>query len=403
MTLVTTALVAAVAASLALASPALADRDGTTPPAESAGFSVASVARDAPVDARVGDLTIRPALPGTGARRLAAASVRQDLLTARVSGTFVLDAEPTGATASYLRVVFGHLGGGQCVEDLRISTPTFGALAAGFSRSGATYRLDLAEAQAGYETWNCAVAGLTDDPVTVQYSVLMGQLTDIYAQPQPVLSKPELLDSSKIKLVRGVWTKLDVTVTNAGRVPADHVVISGAGKGVKVRTTALGWLNSGGEGTAKVKVKLTGKKRKARLVLVASAGAAQASREVTVRATRAPAPPTSGTWRSKDGTFTFKVRNGKVVGFRGHDLKITCQPPGDLATHYTGTLDFPTTKIARSGIVDDAVDYDKGDAWYNSWLEMRISGGRATKGHFAYVTAGSCKAIEDFTAKRVGR
>lgn len=127
-------------------------------------------------------------------------------------------------------------------------------------------------------------------------------------------------------------------------MPADEVLLSGAGKGVKVRT-----------------------------------------------------------YRSEGGTITFRVRKGKVTGFRGHDLRVTCQPPGDLAVHYTATLRFPTTTIARSGIADDAEEYAKGDAWYNSWLEMKISGRRATKGHFAYVSAGSCRASEDFTARRVGR
>ena len=62
--------------------------------------------------------------------------------------------------------------------------------------------------------------------------VLVGPLVD--ELPTLSIGNATLLGSKKLKLVRGVWTKIDVEVANAGPGVAGDAVVSGKGKGLKV-------------------------------------------------------------------------------------------------------------------------------------------------------------------------
>ena len=154
----------------------------------------------APVVARAGDLTVRPAGYPTAAepaRQLASGSVAQRLREGRVTGTFVLRAAPDAATASDLRVAFGRFVGGTCQAEAEVTTPTAGARAAGFGGTGATVELDAPLAGAGSAGWDCAFAALTapgqpPSPATT-HDVLIGSLTDVLGLPRLRVAAVEVL------------------------------------------------------------------------------------------------------------------------------------------------------------------------------------------------------------------
>ncbi|MEO9323091.1 hypothetical protein ABFT23_06340 [Nocardioides sp. C4-1] len=358
-----------------------------------------SPAAAALIDARVGALTFRPDAPGTGARRLASASVRQDLYLDRVSGTFVLDAEPVAGTTSYLRVTFGHLDAGRsCQGDLELRTDTTSP-SNGFTRSGRTLRLVATERRFGYQDWDCAFAVLdldtngdaSDGSVR---SVLIGELTDVPARPVLAVTGVQLLDARALRLVRGVWTTIEVTVANRGRADAARVVLRGSGRGVQVRPTPVGVVRDDDDTTVQVRVRLTGK-RATTLRLTASGGGATASRSVRVARAKAPARPRPGTYRSADGDTTFSVSGGKIRGFR---VRTTTRCGGypDIPTTTYNTYSFRTVGVPRNGIV---VAKEKGRL-YTARLQLRIAGGKVTQGRFSYAGPAACFAVERFTASR---
>jgi hypothetical protein len=359
--------------------------------------AVAAPHRDAPVEARVGELTTR-AGNGTGAQRLTSASVRQDLVAGTVSGTFVLDAEP--GPSAYLRVTFGELNGNNCQGDLEVNTSTT-ALDPEFTRSGRTYTMSAAVSQASYATWDCAFAALADDlsdsPTT--YSLLGGPLTDVLAQPQLAIDAPTLLDSAKLKLVPGVWTTLEVQVRNTGRADAPPVALSGKGKGLKVKPDTTDYpLYGGGSGVLRIRVKLT-RAKPAKMTLTAAAGASTATRTAKVKPVGAPAAPLPGKYRAKKADLSFTIAGGKVKGFRIY-TQTTCGGYPSLPTYTMNTYTVPDTRIPRSGIVD-RLDVK---SLYSVMLRMKVVRGKVTKGYFRYYQPDSrCEAIETFTARRTGR
>lgn len=394
---VSIALACSLVASLASAAPAAADDDPLSFRLE--GGAPTETAQAAPVDARVGNLTSRPTFPGSGARRLTSATVRQDLVADRVSGTFVLDAVPTAGTTSYLRVTFGHLDDNNCVGDLELNsrTPSPGT---GFYRSGRTITMNVSESQAGYEDWDCAFVALTDslEGSPTVYSLLIGALRNVYAKPDLRIQAPKLLRSKKIKLVRGVWTILEVDVKNVGRADAGRVLLKGKGKGLRVKQTrSRNALSTGSTDTVRLKVQLVKKMRKTKLKLVGRASGDTARRAATVRRVGPPARPKPGKYTSRNGV-KFRITAGrtpKVTGFRVY-AQTTCGAYPDIPTTTMNYYDFPTTKIGRNGIVDRIKRADL----YTVRLQLLVRGGKVTRGYFRYGGPNWCRAVKTFTARR---
>ncbi len=353
-------------------------------------------ARATPVDARVGTLTTRPAgLPdGTGSRRLASAKVKQDLVKDRVEATIVLDQAP--GPEAHVFVEFGRQIDSTCHGEATFSSPT-ATPTAGFSRSGRTITMRIASDEAGYETWDCAFVVLAGTPDgTPVYDALIGELVDVLAKPVLKLGKPTLLDKAKqpIRLVRGVWTVVEVPVQNTSRADALNVKITGKGKGVKVKKVTIPKVWPEGRTSVRVKVKLT-KAGKSKLKLSASTAQVKGTRTVKLKSVAAPKRAASGNYRTKNGDVRFQVKGGKIVGFRATTLQ-TCGGYPDFPTYNQVTLDFPKTAIGRNGIVDRVQTKEL----YTVSLQLRISGGKVTAGKFNYYGPNRCWAAEAFSMKR---
>jgi hypothetical protein len=260
-----------------------------------------------------------------------------------------------------------------------------------FSGTATTYAAE--DLPPSWERADCAAAILTFDGTPVD--VLVGSLAD--ELPRLRLGAPTLLGSRKLRLVRGVWTRLDVPVTNRGPAEAFGVVVSGTGKGVKVRPGRLGYpLGVGTAGTASIRVKLVGPQRKSTLRLVVRSGAARSGRPAVVRRVPAPPPPRPGRYRSRDAEVTLRISRGrpKVTEFSVR-AQTTCGVYPDPPTTTWVTYDFPSTAIARNGIVDRRVHQER----YAVTLQLKAVGGKVTRGRFAYSGPGGCSAVESFTAR----
>ena len=208
----------------------------------------------------------------------------------------------------------------------------------------------------------------------------------------------ELFGSTKVKLVKGVWTKLDVAVRNTGPADATKVVVSGKGAGLKVRPGRIGYaIGTGKTGSATIEVKLVRPLKATRLSLTASSGRVRGMRTVPARSTRAPALPKPGRYRSSDGNVTFRITGGarRITEFRVR-ASTRCGGYPDVPTTTWNTYDFRTTRIARSGIVDAT---DRGRQ-YTTHLELLATGAKVTRGRFGYSGPDRCSAIETFTASR---
>lgn len=384
-----------------------ADLDAVRGGAAFTADSLRAAAADAPIIARTGDLSARPdGLPSTSepARQLKSAVVRQDLANGRLTGTFVLNAAPSTATTADLHVSFGSLAGSTCEARVDVSTPTAGSLAEGFTQSGSTLTLSTEGiAEASYADWDCAFAALTvagqpPAPGTA-YDVLIGALDDVYGKPKLQIENVELLRSKvkRLKLVRKVWTTVDVTVKNAGGAPAPDVRVSGKGNGLKVKAAKIDGIAEGGTSSGEVRVKLTANRRRT-LKLVARSGDATASRRIAVAPVPPPPRPVPGEYRSKDGSVTFRIAKGKVIGWRGY-MQTRCGGFPDLPRYTMNTYDFPKTRVARNGIVDAR---DRGEL-YGAGLEMKVAGSRVTNGYFFYSGPDRCFASTRFTAKLTSR
>lgn len=371
--------------------------------------SASSEARaGAPVVARTGALTERPTWVSPAAtdaaRQLASASVRQDLDTGRVSGTFVLRAAP--GAVSELVVTFGFTREGICRGHTELATSTT-TPAAGFSRSGTRVTLDREVYGAGFQDWDCAFAALVvpgDRGASVPYDVLGGDLVDVLARPVLKIGSVRLLDkdAKRLRLVRNVWTPLTVTVENPGRVDVESARIVSGSRAFKVRGQKVGKVYDGGSAAARIEVKLVSAKKRTTLRLVAQGDGAKAAATRAVTRVAPPKRPVAGTYRSKDGAFSFRIARGKVTGFRARSVRMVCRPPLDFATYRTVTLTYPKkVTVARNGIVDAQLRWEgRGEAWYVANLRMKVTGTKVARAHYSYTTAGYCSVSKGFTVKR---
>lgn len=311
-----------------------------------------------------------------------------------------LNGVPVGAAESALVVGVGKLVGNDC----RVSgyTNSRGLWSVDGVR---TYTLSATlPADAGF---NCGVAVVYDKsgpaPGSVEgpnaHDAMGGGLTDVYVSPKLAISSVALLGKkqSKLKLVRGVAQTYPVTVTNTGGLAATGVVITGSGKGMKVKKTKVGTIQPGKSVTVRVPITLKGTQKSTKVKLKVKGSGVTGTKSLKVSRTTAPAKAATGSW--KGGRFKFKVKNGKITGFRGTNLRMECRAPLSYTTYRNVNLTFPTTKIPKHGYVEVTKSYRSGDVWYNVSLRGKFNGKKFTSGRFTYTTGG-CTVVEKFSAKK---
>lgn len=218
-------------------------------------------------------------------------------------------------------------------------------------------------------------------------------------QPALTVKSVRLLGSAKqpLKLVRGVWTTIEVDLQNPGEVDAKDVVVTGKGKGLQVKKKKVGTVSTVVGTTTTVKVKLKGKRKQSVLRVQAAGSGVKAVRKIKVKRIN-PKKPVAGKYRDKKNGIVFRVRKGRVVKFKG-EIQSQC---GDWPqfTYNTQQWSFPKTKIGKDGIVQKTVRKKN----RRLDLRMRVAGRKATQGRFDYSSPdGYCHGSTWFSARRVGK
>lgn len=253
--------------------------------------------------------------------------------------------------------------------------------------------------------WNCALVLVhprgSVDPADV-YDAMVGRLTNSYIQPRLAVSRPRLLDKAQkqVRLVRGVAQNHTLLVKNTGLYRARNVVVTARGKGMKAVRRNAGTLQPGEEMSVTVPLRLRSKSKRTAVRFTVAGSGVKASRVVRVRSIKAPAKPRAGAWRSTNKSFTFKVKNGRIVNFRGMNMRMQCGGYGTFPTYRNVSATFPTAKVPRHGYVDAMKRYRQGNVWYTATLRGRVVGTKMTQARYTYSTAGSCRVSEGFTARR---
>ncbi|WP_181642571.1 hypothetical protein, partial [Nocardioides massiliensis] len=152
-------------------------------------------------------------------------------------------------------------------------------------------------------------------------ALAIGQVTLLRSKQRP------------LRLTRGVWTTLRVMVENPGTVDVDSAVLTGRGKGIRVRKAAVGQVSTRWGTEVEVAVKLQGKRRTSALRLTVRGDGASATTTLPVRRVAPPARAVPGRYRSPDRTVTFRVRNGRLT-----NLSVTMQMQCGSWPQYT----YPT-------------------------------------------------------------
>ena len=334
-------------------------------------------------------------LPASAAyERFGTATFNMDFETGYVTVAGTLGAAPPSGDLPRLAVQAGVLNGTNC-------SGLAGELGGTFGTSG--YVSDIDPIPAGWAGANCVLAVVLPNGSSTPSDALVGTLTDVVTPPDP--QPGQARDPGRVEAEprpRRLDTGQPSRSSTRAPAQARAVTVTGKGKGVKVRPGSLGYglaPADGGEatsGTVDIRVKLTSKARKAKLTLMASSDGETVTSKVTVKATKAPAPPRPGRYESKDGDVRFTISGGKVVGFRVRTQTQCGGFPG-LPTYTMNTYDFPKTKISRAGIVHD---HDEGEL-YGVNLEMLVAGSTVTRGRFSYSGPDRCFAVETFDARRV--
>lgn len=249
---------------------------------------------------------------------------------------------------------------------------------------------DLASAA----TWSCAalVVGTSDFAAT-PHDAFVSPLAITTATPQLTLKAPK-----KDRLVKGVWTRIPVQVANtaAEDIDARDVVVSGKGKGVKVRPAKLGEIEGQDDAEGDVWVKLARPKATVRLS-VSEVGETLGKAAVKVKRRPAPPKPRAGSWSG--GAASFTVRGGKVRGFR-IVTRTTCGGYPDIPTTTQVTYSFQTTPIPRNNeVVGTERGNQGGDAAYSAYLDLEFVSPTKAVGKFSYYGPARCTAFDSFTAK----
>lgn len=242
--------------------------------------------------------------------------------------------------------------------------------------------------------WTCAVLLVDSGQGTAPHDAFVAELVRTTATPELSVSAPR-----KERLVKGVWTRVPVTVANASPegIDARDVAVSGKGKGVKVRTESFGPLEGEDDVDGHVWAKLV--KPRATLKLSVSENR-EALDKTSVRLRQRPAPPAprAGLWTG--GGVDFAVRGGKVRGFQIF-TQTTCGGYPDLPTTTSNTYSFKTTPIPRNNqVVGTERGNQGGDAAYSAYLEIEFVSRTKAKGRFSYFGPARCQAADSFTVRR---
>ncbi|RYC13332.1 hypothetical protein [Nocardioides zhouii] len=182
------------------------------------------------------------------------------------------------------------------------------------------------------------------------------------------------------KLVKGVWTRLPVTVTNTSTIPAVDVTVVGSGDGVRFRRLDIGPLGAQDSVVGHVWAKL--RSATATLKLDATElGTSLARTSVKLASRPAPAPPRSTGWAG-DGV-KFLQLSGVIQVFRVA-TRTTCG---------SADLTFPTIPVPRNNEVYGTATGPDGST---SVLELEFVTPTRGVGTFTWSGPGGCRATHRF-------
>lgn len=253
--------------------------------------------------------------------------------------------------------------------------------------------------------WNCVIAATLDPDTLAVRDQQAGALVNTYEAPRLTVDKVAVLGQKQkvLKVAKGGWTPVEVTVANRGTRAAGQVTVTAKGRGLKVTRGSLDRLAKGGSSSAVIRVKPVGRKKPGKLRITAhAAGGVVVHRTIRAKRVKAPKRPAAGSYRNPSGTVRFSIKKGRVTGFRATTLT-QCGGYGSIPTSQQTTYDFPKRKIPRNGILTASA---RGKAYGTPWsttLRFRVAGKKVTRGLFTYYGPGGCSAVEGFNAKRTGR
>lgn len=256
--------------------------------------------------------------------------------------------------------------------------------------------------------YTCGVAWIERSDSAAEIDAMIGSPVNHYKAPRLKVGKVTLLGAKqkKLKMVKGVWTPYSVEVKNTGTSAVSALTVTGKGKGLKVRKARSSVeLRPGKTATLRLQVRHTGKQKKPRLKVTATAaGGTKASRTIRVVRTKAPRKATNGRYVGAGGRVKFRIKNGRIVNFSA-TTTTRCEASRDTENTYS----FPKVKIPRHGVVVASRDGKASGARWATHLSLRAVGTKVTRGHFNYnihtpgLLGSNCSAGEGFSARRVGK
>lgn len=269
---------------------------------------------------------------------------------------------------------------GACRAGAIIRAPTSGPRAQGRVLSYST-----SETSGSVAT--CAAASVTAEGDDTVLDAVSGALEPIHVR---AVTKVEIKAPKRVRLVRGVPSRIPVRVTDVGTVePADNPpAIVGRGEGVNVGRAS-------DYGRIFLPTRLTTDRRRTAVMLLVKDGDRVVGRtRLTVRRVPPPVPPLSGRYRGEG--VAFRVEDGRVVGFRA-TVSGECFVDVDFQS-FTRTISHPAVPIQISNQIYDQAERQR----RATELALRFTGVRAARGNVEYVTQGGvCVGSTTFTAARV--
>ncbi|MCF6376730.1 hypothetical protein L2K70_03860 [Nocardioides KLBMP 9356] len=183
------------------------------------------------------------------------------------------------------------------------------------------------------------------------------------------------------KLVKGVWTRIPVTVTNTSAVPAEDVQVVGAATGVRVRKLSVGALAAGSSRTGLVWAKLRVASATLRLDAT-ELGTTLARTSVRLASRPAPLPPRATGW-SGDGV-SFQLLGGQVNVLKGK-VPTSCG---------TKDLVYPAIAVPRNNEVYGSAAGADGSQMV---LELDFLSTTRGVGSLTWTYDGGCRGVVRFT------
>lgn len=186
------------------------------------------------------------------------------------------------------------------------------------------------------------------------------------------------------KLVKGVWTRIRVTVTNTSAVPAEDVQVTGSGPGVRFRKLSVGALGAQDSMSGHVWARLNVASSTLRLDAT-EAGVTLGRTSVRLARRPAPLPPRAAGWTG-DG-IRFQLLAGYVRVFNGR-VRTSCGTTADFL--------FPTTAVPRNNEVYATATGVDGSSMT---LELEFVTTTRGVGTFTWSSGDSCRATVRFVVR----